>query len=40
MSEQYFNLNSSTAIVEWMKSMDVAGRCGYQEVGVASGWNL
>ena len=25
---------------EWVKSMGVASRRGYQEVGVASGWNL
>ena len=24
----------------WVESMGVASRCGYQEVGVASGWNL
>ena len=25
---------------EWVESMGVAGGCGWQEVGVASGWNL
>ena len=25
---------------EWVESMGVAGGCGKQEVGVASGWNL
>ena len=25
---------------EWVESMGVAGGHGYQEVGVASGWNL
>ena len=25
---------------EWVESMGVASRRGYQEVGVASGWNL
>ena len=25
---------------EWVESMDVASGRGYQEVGVASGWNL
>ena len=25
---------------EWVESMGVASGCGYQEVGIASGWNL
>ena len=25
---------------EWVESMGVSSGCGYQEVGVASGWNL
>ena len=25
---------------EWVESMGVASGCGWQEVGVASGWNL
>ena len=26
--------------MEWLESVDVASRRGYQELGVASGWNL
>ena len=25
---------------EWVETMGVASGCGYQEVGVANGWNL